>query len=191
MNKEQANVILKEIISHPDMKEQQQIIYNAVMPLKFLKMLPQRVDLGKAVQAFSAGEFDKLKKIAIETNDIMQGREQMLATYISRVPPISDAELIALLKSMDTSKMANPSSNIAYYRQRLTDTINDPSKATFRQTAAMLGRAFGHDIGEILRSNWRSNLKGAPAPINSNVNVKAGLPKWVLPALAVGAMFLI
>ncbi len=181
MDKSQASELLTRIISHPEGKIQQQQIYNAIMPLELITALPL-VDAAKlGIEALTNGNYDALPPLVKKADDVYALRGAKISEYLARVPLVTDTEVLNFLKTMDKSTMSNKHANKAYYLQRVEKLLADPNVSTFRQTAAMLARAFGHDIGEALRPNWREYM----------TTQTGGGKGWLLPALAIGALFLL
>ena len=186
MDNSQASKILTNMISHPLGNVQQQQIYNAIMPLELITALPLVDTVKQGIEAIQSGNYDVLPELLKKTDAIYEARGQKISEYLARVPNVSDAEVINFLKTMDKSTMAHKSSNKAYYLQRVDKLLANPNVSTFRQTAAMLARAFGHDIGEALRPNWRAHIRAQQTTTQST-----GGKSWLIPALAVGALFLL
>ncbi len=186
MDKSQASKLLTNMISHPVGKAQQQQIYNAIMPLEVVTSLPLVGTVKQGIEAMQSGNYDALPALVEKTGAIYALRGKKISEYLARVPKVTDAEIINFLKTMDKSTMANKSANRAYYLQRVDKLLANPNVSSFRQTAAMLGRAFGHDIGEALRPNWRAYMS-APQTATQSTGGKS----WLIPALAIGAMFLL
>ena len=113
-----------------------------------------------------------------------------LDLFASRVPAITNDQIINYLRTMDKSATANKSANRDYYLDRIKKIIADPSHAAFRQMAASYARTFGHDMGEDLHRNWRTEIQGAQTKTAEGKPITNGSGA-LLPLLAIGTLFLL
>lgn len=189
MYQKEAEHYVRLLMTPKGFAETKALEYETVLPREFRKSLPDMSTILKqGIQAFTDKDYAKLPVLYKQQEQVANARRAMVDVFIAKNRPISNQEVAEFLRNMPKDKMASKSQNRAFYLDRVNKVLNKVNDKNFKQLAEGYSNAFGHDMGELLRPDWRANL-AQRTTVKTQLKPKG--PSWLLPALAIGAMFLI